>query len=76
MRDGRTLAMIAVTVLVGVLAIVYVVFNRDGESGGWAMPAGAALLLILLVVVSAGASRRRRVVRDEEDIGERKEGDR
>ena len=70
MKDGRTLGMLALTILVAVLAGVYLFANGEGQDGGWVLAAGAALLLLLLVVVSAGASRRRRVVRDAEDRGE------
>ena len=69
MKDRRTIAMLAVLVLVAVLGGAYIFVSRDGESGGWAMPAGAVLLLLLLAGASAGASRRKRVVRDEEELG-------
>jgi peptidoglycan/LPS O-acetylase OafA/YrhL len=68
MRDRRTLAMLALLILLVALGAAYLFLHRDGEAGGWGLPAAAVVLLVLLVAVSAGASRGRRVVRDEEEI--------
>jgi drug/metabolite transporter (DMT)-like permease len=71
-KDRRTLVMLAAIAILAVLAGFYLFgAGEDGETHGWAYPAGAILLLLLLVGMSAGASRNRRVVRDEE---ERKDG--
>jgi hypothetical protein len=67
MKDRRTVAMLAVLVLVVALGIAYLFVDADGASRGWLLPAAGNLLLLLNVGVSAGARRARRVVRDEEE---------
>jgi peptidoglycan/LPS O-acetylase OafA/YrhL len=69
-KDRRTLVLAFAVVLLAVLAGFYLFGSgEDGETRGWALPAGAILLLLVLAGASAGASRDRRVVRDEEEIG-------
>lgn len=72
MKDRRALVLIAMIAVLAVLAGFYLFgAGEDGETRGWAFPAGAVLLLLVLAGVSAGGSRGKRVVRDEE---ERKDG--
>jgi hypothetical protein len=79
-KDRRTIAMIAMLVLVGAAGALYFFAGRGdapgGEGGGGSVGgAGAGLILLLLVAASAGASRRKRVLRDREELDSR-EGDR
>jgi drug/metabolite transporter (DMT)-like permease len=75
-KDSRTLAMLAVLVLVVALGGAYLFVDPDDGSRGWLLPGAAVVLLLLIVALSAGSSRNRRVVRDEEEIDpeERRDG--
>jgi peptidoglycan/LPS O-acetylase OafA/YrhL len=68
-KDRRAILLIAVIALLAVLAGFYLLgAGEDGETRGWAFPAGAVLLLLLIAGASAGASRGKRAVRDEEEL--------
>jgi hypothetical protein len=72
-KDRRTLVMIAILVVLGVIGAFYAFAERDNsaEGGSFALGGAAIVALLLLAFVGAGASRNKRVVRDEE---ERKDG--